>query len=150
MVGAPKRRCPDAGLLHHSDQGCTYASEDYQRMLVHTCPQLERAACVTGRTSHRARHVASMRHHGVPLRIPYAGLCTRHGRAPLRPFDTVSMANEENDEVARVLECQMCHQPMPSRQLVVMGGRRLCLGCASAWFDDDDDAEKEPPTRRER
>ena len=22
-------RCPDIGLLHHSDQGCTYASEDY-------------------------------------------------------------------------------------------------------------------------
>jgi transposase InsO family protein len=30
---ALKRQCPDAGLLHHSDQGCTYASEDYQRML---------------------------------------------------------------------------------------------------------------------
>ena len=30
---ALKRRCPDVGLLHHSDQGCTYASEDYQRML---------------------------------------------------------------------------------------------------------------------
>jgi len=30
---AIKRRCPDAGLLHHSDQGCTYASEDYQRSL---------------------------------------------------------------------------------------------------------------------
>ena len=28
---ALQRRCPDAGLLHHSDQGCTYASEDYQR-----------------------------------------------------------------------------------------------------------------------
>jgi putative transposase len=27
------RRCPDAGLLHHSDQGCTYASEDYQKIL---------------------------------------------------------------------------------------------------------------------
>jgi transposase InsO family protein len=27
---ALKRRCPEAGLLHHSDQGCTYASEDYQ------------------------------------------------------------------------------------------------------------------------
>jgi putative transposase len=25
---AIKRRCPAAGLLHHSDQGCTYASED--------------------------------------------------------------------------------------------------------------------------
>ncbi len=28
-----KRRCPGAGLLHHSDQGSTYASEDYQRAL---------------------------------------------------------------------------------------------------------------------
>jgi putative transposase len=28
-----KRRCPDMGLLHHSDQGCTYASEDYQDIL---------------------------------------------------------------------------------------------------------------------
>ena len=26
-------RCPGAGLLHHSDQGATYASEDYRRML---------------------------------------------------------------------------------------------------------------------
>jgi transposase InsO family protein len=30
---ALKRRCPDIGLLHHSDQGCTYASEDDQRLL---------------------------------------------------------------------------------------------------------------------
>jgi putative transposase len=30
---ALKRRCPDIGLLHHSDQGCTYASDDYQRRL---------------------------------------------------------------------------------------------------------------------
>jgi len=27
------RRCPGEGLLHHSDQGCTYASEDYQKIL---------------------------------------------------------------------------------------------------------------------
>jgi putative transposase len=27
---ALKRRGPEVGLLHHSDQGCTYASEDYQ------------------------------------------------------------------------------------------------------------------------
>jgi transposase InsO family protein len=27
---AIKRRCPDAGLLHDSDQGCTYASEDHR------------------------------------------------------------------------------------------------------------------------
>ena len=30
---ALKRRCPEIGLLHYSDQGCTYASEDYQAIL---------------------------------------------------------------------------------------------------------------------
>jgi putative transposase len=30
---ALKRRCPEIGLLHHSDQGSTYASEDYQDVL---------------------------------------------------------------------------------------------------------------------
>ena len=30
---ALKRRCPEIGLLHHSDQGCTYASKDYQSLL---------------------------------------------------------------------------------------------------------------------
>src|SRR4029453_3829653 len=33
LAMALKRRAPDAGLLHHSDQGCTYASEDYQAIL---------------------------------------------------------------------------------------------------------------------
>ena len=45
---ALKRRCPEAGLLHHSDQGCTYASEDYQRMLdAHgiTCSMSRRGDC---------------------------------------------------------------------------------------------------------
>ena len=30
---ALKRRCPGAGLLHHSDRGSTYASEDYRNVL---------------------------------------------------------------------------------------------------------------------
>jgi transposase InsO family protein len=30
---ALRRRCPGAGLLHHSDQGSPYASEDYQHVL---------------------------------------------------------------------------------------------------------------------
>ena len=45
---ALKRRCPDAGLLHHSDQGCTYASEDYRAVLeTHgiTCSMSRRANC---------------------------------------------------------------------------------------------------------
>ena len=43
-----KRRCPDAGLLHHSDQGCTYASEDYQTVLTShgiTCSMSRRGNC---------------------------------------------------------------------------------------------------------
>ena len=45
---ALKRRCPEAGLLHHSDQGCTYASEDYQRLLDTrgiTCSMSRRGDC---------------------------------------------------------------------------------------------------------
>ena len=30
---ALKRRCPEIGLLHHSDQGCTYASYGLQALL---------------------------------------------------------------------------------------------------------------------
>ena len=30
---AVQRRCPEPGLLHHSDRGCTYASEAYQAIL---------------------------------------------------------------------------------------------------------------------
>ncbi len=45
---ALKRRCPEAGLLHHSNQGCTYASEDYQAVLeAHgiTCSMSRRGNC---------------------------------------------------------------------------------------------------------
>ena len=45
---AVKRRCPDAGLLHHSDKGCTYASEDYRTRLEQhgiTCSMSRRGNC---------------------------------------------------------------------------------------------------------
>jgi putative transposase len=45
---ALKRRCPNAGLLHHSDQGGTYASEDYQAVLGKhgiTCSMSRRGNC---------------------------------------------------------------------------------------------------------
>ena len=45
---AVKRRCPAVGLLHHSDQGSTYASEDYQTVLeAHgiTCSMSRRGNC---------------------------------------------------------------------------------------------------------
>jgi transposase InsO family protein len=45
---ALKRRGPDAGLLHHSDQGATYASEDYRTRLEQreiTCSMSRRGNC---------------------------------------------------------------------------------------------------------
>jgi putative transposase len=45
---ALKRRCPESGLLHHSDQGSPYASEDYQTQLdAHgvTCSMSRRGNC---------------------------------------------------------------------------------------------------------
>jgi transposase InsO family protein len=45
---ALKRRGPNPGLLHHSDQGCTYASEDYQAVLAGrgiTCSMSRRGNC---------------------------------------------------------------------------------------------------------
>ena len=48
LAMALKRRCPDAGLLHHSDQGSPYASEDYQTMLEVrgiTCSMSRRGNC---------------------------------------------------------------------------------------------------------
>jgi transposase InsO family protein len=45
---AIKRRCPGAGLLHHSDQGSQYASEDYQKALEAreiTCSMSRRGDC---------------------------------------------------------------------------------------------------------
>ena len=33
LAMALTHRCPSVGLLHHSDRGCTYASEDYQDLL---------------------------------------------------------------------------------------------------------------------
>jgi len=45
---ALKRRCPEAGLVHHSDQGSPYASEDYQDVLAGrgiTCSMSRRGNC---------------------------------------------------------------------------------------------------------
>ena len=45
---ALKRRAPAIGLLHDSDQGCTYASEDHQALLEVrgiTCSMSRRGNC---------------------------------------------------------------------------------------------------------
>jgi putative transposase len=45
---ALRRRCPEAGLLHHTDQGCTYTSKDYQQILAEhgiVCSMSRRGNC---------------------------------------------------------------------------------------------------------
>src|SRR5262249_16260057 len=45
---AVRRRCPQAGLMHHSDRGSPYASEDYQKALEArsiTCSMSRRGDC---------------------------------------------------------------------------------------------------------
>ncbi len=49
MDMAIRRRCPSPGLVHHSDQGSTYASEDYQAQLAATgviCSMSRRGNCL--------------------------------------------------------------------------------------------------------
>jgi predicted CXXCH cytochrome family protein len=41
-----------------------------------------------------------------------------------------------------LLECPSCHHKVPARSIVAMLGRRLCLGCAGAWSDGDDDEDE--------
>lgn len=48
LAMAVQRRCPDPGLLHHSDRGCTYTCEDYQTYLAArgvTCSMSRRGDC---------------------------------------------------------------------------------------------------------
>jgi putative transposase len=48
LHSALRRRCPEAGLLHHSDRGSTYASADYRKVLSDhdiTCSMSRRGNC---------------------------------------------------------------------------------------------------------
>jgi formylmethanofuran dehydrogenase subunit E len=34
--------------------------------------------------------------------------------------------------------CEMCRRPVPERHTTLITGRRLCFGCAAAWFEGDE------------
>ena len=42
-----------------------------------------------------------------------------------------------------LVECPMCHWLVPEGDITSFFGRRICVGCASAWFDDDDAEDKD-------
>jgi putative transposase len=82
---AVKRRAPDAGLLHHSDQGGTYASEDYQTML---------DACgITSSMSRRGNchDNAVMEAFFSSLKTELADRFASHGDAKMALFDYIEV-----------------------------------------------------------
>ena len=82
---ALKRRCPGIGLLHHSDQGCTYASEDYQVVLdAHgiTCSMSRRGNCYDN---------AVMESFFSSLKSELGERFDSHGEAKMELFDYIEV-----------------------------------------------------------
>ena len=55
------------------------------------------------------------------------------------PDDDPTRENDAPGIPAETFECPMCRQRAPATQSIVMGGRRLCFGCAGGWFEDEDE-----------
>ena len=58
------------------------------------------------------------------------------------PSDEIDNDGEPSRATVEMFECPMCHQRVPLAQSITIGGRRLCFGCASDWFDDEEDKDK--------
>ena len=81
LTMALNRRCPETGLLHHSDRGSTYASEDYQnRLAVHgiTCSMSRTGDCYDN---------AVMEAFFSTLKTELADAFASHGQAKRELFD---------------------------------------------------------------
>lgn len=80
---ALNRRCPETGLLHHSDRGSTYASEDYQdRLVAHgiTCSMSRTGDCYDN---------AVMEAFFSTLKTELADRFGSHGQAKRELFDYI-------------------------------------------------------------
>jgi transposase InsO family protein len=82
---ALKRRCPNSGLLHHSDQGSPYASEDYQDVLTAqgiTCSMSRRGNCFDN---------AVMESFFSTVKSELADRFESHGEAKMELFDFIEV-----------------------------------------------------------
>lgn len=82
---AVKRRCPDAGLMHHSDQGSPYGSEDYQKALVDhgiLCSMSRRGNCYDN---------AAMESFFSTVKSELADRFGSHGEAKMELFDYIEV-----------------------------------------------------------
>jgi transposase InsO family protein len=79
------RRCPSIGLLHHSDQGSTYASEDYRDVLTArglVCSMSRRANCYDN---------AVMERFFSTVKSELADQFASHGDAKMELFDYIEV-----------------------------------------------------------
>lgn len=85
LEAALKRRCPAIGLLHHSDQGSTYASEDYQDLLAAhgmVCSMSRRGDCYDN---------AVMESFFSTVKSELADQFASHGEARMELFDYIDV-----------------------------------------------------------
>ena len=85
LEAALKRRCPAIGLLHHSDQGSTYASEDYQDLLAAhgmVCSMSRRGDCYDN---------AVMESFFSTVKSELADQFASHGEAKMELFDYIDV-----------------------------------------------------------
>ena len=82
---ALKRRGPDVGLLHHSDQGCTYASEDYRTIL-----EARSIVCSMSRRGHCYVN-AVMESFFATVKSELGEHFDSHGHAKMEVFDYIEV-----------------------------------------------------------
>ena len=85
LAMALDRRCPDAGLLHHSDRGCTYTAEDYQAVLKArgiVCSMSRRGDCYDN---------AVMESFFSTVKAELADRFPSHGEAKMALFDYIEV-----------------------------------------------------------
>jgi transposase InsO family protein len=122
---ALKRRCPENGLLHHSDQGCTYASEDYQTILEArgiTCSMSRRGNCYDN---------AVMEAFFSSLKTELADRFDSCGDAKMALFDYIEVFYNQRRRHSTIgylspaafeRQARRGHEPFPSGHQVVSGG----------------------------
>ncbi len=132
--------------------------EDTQRNR-HVVDGLHRSGPVRLREHYRRLDLAAAGRRLLrPLRLRPAVLargCARSG-APyflytiepttsIEAFGQVSMVNDVDDtqespeSAPPMTVCAMCHRSVPASQIINLGGRPLCFGCMTAWFDEDEE-----------
>ena len=117
---AVARRCPEPGLLHHSDRGCTYTCEDYQTYLAGqgiTCSMSRRGDCYDN---------AVMESFFATVKKEEAERFPSYSDAKMALFDYIEVFYNQRADTRRSARSVRRHSSVvPRRSLHEGGARRL-------------------------